>query len=66
MTKKYAPALLLIACFVLVAFLTMIYGFTHAAPFTEKPTQVEKTSAGYSMPNIVPAVWMGNRREADY
>ncbi|MGB6036794.1 MAG: hypothetical protein WBG42_11045 [Cryomorphaceae bacterium] len=60
MTKKYAPALILIACFVVVAFLTMIYGFTHAAPFDEKPPEAEKTTANYSMPNIVPAVWLGN------
>jgi|GEM_PF-3289358 len=60
MTKKYAPVLILIACFVVIAFLTMIYGFTHAAPFTEKQTNVEKTTASYSMPNIVPAVWLGN------
>jgi hypothetical protein len=38
----------------------MIYGFTHAAPFTEKPKKVEQTTASYSMPNIVPAVWLGN------
>jgi hypothetical protein len=59
MTKKYAPALILIACFVVVAFFTMIYGFTHAAPFKEKPPEVEKTTVSYSMPNIVPAVWLG-------
>ncbi|MEM9051570.1 MAG: hypothetical protein AAGC47_05915 [Bacteroidota bacterium] len=60
MTKKYTPALLLIAFFVLVAFLTMIYGFTHASPFTEEQPQVEETSASYSLPNVVPSVWLGN------
>jgi hypothetical protein len=38
----------------------MIYGLTHAAPFTEKPAPVEKSTAGYSMPNVLPAVWLGN------
>ncbi|MCH2215294.1 MAG: hypothetical protein MK086_09005 [Flavobacteriales bacterium] len=60
MTKKYTPALLLMTFFVLAAFLTMIYGFTHAAPFNNQTDLLEQNSSSYTLPNIVPTVWLGN------
>jgi len=60
-TKKYAPFLILIACFLAVAFATMIYGFARSNPFGEKPTDTpEQTATTYSLPRVVPAVYFGN------
>jgi hypothetical protein len=57
MKKKNHPILLVAACFIAVAFLTMIYGFTHAAPFSEKALKKKQPTVSYTLPNIVPSVW---------
>lgn len=60
-TKKYAPILILIACFMAVAFATMIYGFAKSNPFVQNEVpEMKKSATTHSPPRVVPAVYIGN------